>query len=81
MGLILRFRSYPTPLHVADDGLPTFVDVDVFDGDFLLTFAAMPVECFQQGGICSRELVCLAEVFAPRRQSHPWPLCGAYLER
>src|SRR5256885_16760113 len=29
MGLILRFSPYPTPLHVADNGLPAFVDVDM----------------------------------------------------
>jgi len=31
MGLILRFGPYPTPLHVTNDGLPAFVDVDVFN--------------------------------------------------
>ena len=33
MGLILRFGPHPTPLHVADNSLSAFVDVDVFDGD------------------------------------------------
>jgi hypothetical protein len=57
MGLILRFGPYPTPLHVADNGLPAFVDVDVFDRDFLLPFAAMAVQCFQQRGMRPRKLV------------------------
>ena len=34
MGLILRFREHPTPLHVADNCLPAAVDVNVFDRDF-----------------------------------------------
>jgi hypothetical protein len=37
MGLILQFSSQPTPLHVADNGLPAFMDVDVLDGDFLFS--------------------------------------------
>jgi hypothetical protein len=45
MGLILRFGPYPTPIHIADNSLPAFMDVDVFDRDFLLTFTAMPVQC------------------------------------
>jgi hypothetical protein len=49
MGLILRFGPYLTPLHVANNGLSAFVDV--FDGDFLLAFAAMAVQCFQQCGV------------------------------
>jgi hypothetical protein len=32
----------PPPLHIADNGPSAFVDVDVLDGDVLLTFAAMP---------------------------------------
>jgi hypothetical protein len=64
MGLFLRFRSHPTPLHIADDGLTAVVDVDVFDRDFLLSFAAMTVQRLQQGSVGARELVCLAKVFA-----------------
>lgn len=41
MGLIFQIRSYPTPLDVADDGLPVVVDMDLFDRNFLLAFAAM----------------------------------------
>ena len=62
MGLILRFGSHPTPLDIADDGLPAFVDVNVFDGDFLLAFASVSVESFQKSGVSARELVCLAEL-------------------
>ena len=40
MGLILRFGLYPTPLHGTYNGLAAFVDVDVFDGDFLLPLGA-----------------------------------------
>jgi hypothetical protein len=43
MGLILRFGPHPTLLNVTDNSLAAFVDVDVFDGDFLLAFAAMPI--------------------------------------
>jgi hypothetical protein len=52
MGLTLLFRSYPAPgpLHVADNGLPAFVDVDVLHRDFLLAFAAVAVERFQERG-------------------------------
>jgi hypothetical protein len=57
MGLILRFGPHPTPLHVADDGLSAFVDVDVFDRDLLLPFAAMAVQCLQQCGVRPRKLV------------------------
>ena len=42
MGLILRFRYYPHPgADIPDNGLPAFMNVDVFDGDFLLSLAAM----------------------------------------
>jgi hypothetical protein len=46
MGLILRFRSIPSPrgLDVADDGLATGLDGNVFDSDRLLALATMPVE-------------------------------------
>jgi hypothetical protein len=49
-GLILPFGPYP-PLHAANNGLPAIVDVDVFDGGFLLPLTAMPVECFEQGSV------------------------------
>jgi hypothetical protein len=42
MGLILRFGPYPTPLHVAHNGLAAFVDVDVFNRYLLLPFATVP---------------------------------------
>lgn len=48
MGLILQFGTPPAPLDVADDGLATFMDVDVFDRDFLLAFSTMAVEGFEQ---------------------------------
>ncbi len=54
MGLIFQIRSYPTPLDVADDGLPVVVDMDLFDRNFLLAFAAMPAQRLQQVA-CVRE--------------------------
>jgi hypothetical protein len=65
MRLILRFGPYPTPSYVADNCLPAFVDVDVFDRDFLLSLAAMPVQSLQQGGVGTRKLVCPLKFFAP----------------
>ena len=64
MGLILQFGPSSTPLHIANNGLSAFVDVDVFDRNFLLALAAMPIESFQKRGVGPRKLVCLAEVFA-----------------
>ena len=57
MGLILRFSPHPTPLHVADDGLSAFVDVNVFDGYLLLAFAAVAIQSLQQCGVSSGKLV------------------------
>jgi hypothetical protein len=57
MGLILRFCSHPTPLNVTNNGLSPLVDVDVFDRDFLLSFAAMAVQGFKQCGVRSGKLV------------------------
>jgi hypothetical protein len=56
MGLILRFGPHPTPLHVADNGLAALVNVDVFDGDLLLTLTAMPVQRFEQRSVSARKL-------------------------
>jgi hypothetical protein len=53
----LRFGSYPAPLDIADNGRSTFVGVDVFDRDFLLSFAAMAVQCFEQRRMRARKLV------------------------
>jgi hypothetical protein len=41
MGLNLQFRRKPTPwgADIADNSLPTFVDVDMLDGDLLLSLA------------------------------------------
>ena len=41
MGLFPIIFISPTPLHVTDDSLTTFMDMDVFDCHFLLT--ACPV--------------------------------------
>ncbi len=54
MGLFLRIVVIPTPRLTgrrgdhADHGLPTSMDVDVFDRDLLLALAAMTVEGFEQ---------------------------------
>ena len=51
MGLILRFGSHPTPRHIADNSLAAFVDVDVFDRDFLLALASVAIQGFQKRGV------------------------------
>jgi hypothetical protein len=50
---------------MAYNGLPAFVDVDVFDGDFLLTLASVAVKRFEEHGIGAAKLVCLSKVLAP----------------
>jgi hypothetical protein len=47
---------------------PPVVDVDVFDRDFLLPFAAMPIEGFQKRGVRTRKLVRL-QVWLSERQT------------
>ena len=46
MGLTFRFIVTFTPLDVADDGLPAFVNVnvDVFNGHLLLALAPITME-------------------------------------
>ena len=44
MGLTFRFIVTPAPLDVADDGLPAFVNVDVFNGHLLLALAPITIE-------------------------------------
>jgi hypothetical protein len=45
MGLPLVFVRHPTPrLNSTDDGSASRVDMDVFDRDFLLALASMPVQ-------------------------------------
>ena len=46
MGLPFRFIFAPSPLDVTNNGLPTFVNVNVFDGHFLLALATVTVEGF-----------------------------------
>ena len=54
MGLFLKNVSIPTPRFVCrrrdhtDHSLPSRVDMDMLNGDLLLSFAAMPVEGFEQ---------------------------------
>ena len=55
----------PPPLDVADDGLSAFMDMNVFDRDPLLAFAAMAVEGFEQRRIGARQFVGLREILAP----------------
>jgi hypothetical protein len=47
------------PLDVADNGLSAFMDVDVFNRYFLLSFATVPIEGFQKSGVGPRKLVLL----------------------
>ena len=44
MGLPFRFIVTPAPLDIADDGLPAFVNVDVFNGHLLLALAPVTIE-------------------------------------
>ena len=57
MGLILWFRYEPSPraLDVADDGLAAFMNVDVFNRDFLLALAAVAVQRFEKCGVGAGE--------------------------
>ena len=68
MGLFHRFRSIPSPrgLDVADDGLATDLDGNVFDSDRLLALGAMPVEGVEQHREGARELTSLVQVFMPQ---------------
>ena len=65
MGVDSPISCVSHPLHSADNGLAPFVDMDVFNRYFLLSFTTMTIQGFQKRGIGPRELVCLAEVFAP----------------
>ena len=47
------------------DRLSTGMDVDVLDGDALLTLAAVTVEGFGQSRVGPAELICLIQVLAP----------------
>ena len=49
MGLPSCFISAPAPLDVSDNGLPAFVDVNVFNSHFLLAFPPIAVEGFHLG--------------------------------
>jgi hypothetical protein len=64
IGLIRQFSAIPTPrgLDDANDRLPTCMDVDVFDRDFLPTLATMAVERFEQRGVGAGKFVRLREV-------------------
>ena len=65
-GSFLRLLVIPTPRcpHHTHNRLPTGMDVDMLDRDFLLAFAAMAVESIKQCCPGSGELVCLAKVLA-----------------
>jgi hypothetical protein len=58
MGLTSTFLVTPTPLvlDVANDGLPTLVNVHVFDGNLLLALAAMAVKRLKQSGVGAGKL-------------------------
>lgn len=66
-------------LDVADDGLATFVDVDMFDRDLLLTLAAVLVERFEQNAtsLYLRSMI-RAPASSARRCAFP---CGAVAAR
>jgi hypothetical protein len=52
-------------LHGLDPLIVRVSPPDVLHRDFLLTLAAMPIERFEQYGICPRQLVRLGEVLTP----------------
>jgi len=68
MGLFSGFLARPSPrgrgADVADNGLAAGMYVDVFHHNFLLTFAAVPVEGFEQCRVSAGALVGLGEIFA-----------------
>jgi hypothetical protein len=51
-----------------DDGLGAFVNVNVFDRDFLRALAAVAIEGFKQRRVCPRELIRLTEIFPPSQE-------------
>ena len=60
MGLIFRFSWDPLPpsaVHVADDGLATFMNVNVFDRHLLLALSTVAVQGFHLGGEGAGEFV------------------------
>ena len=66
MGLLLRFLTALTPRSDSTyDRLSTGMDVDVLDGDALLTLAAVTVEGFGQSRVGPAKLICLVQVLAP----------------
>ena len=66
MGLLLRFLPAPTPRGDSTyDRLSTGMDVDVLDGDALLTLAAVTVEGFGQSRIGPGQFVRLVQGLAP----------------
>jgi hypothetical protein len=62
----------PWVLNVAYDRLTAFVNMDVFNDDFLLSFAAVPVERFEECGEGSGELTRLIQIFTPKLKSLAW---------
>jgi hypothetical protein len=62
--LLISVEPLPPGLDRADHRLPAGMDVDVLHYDFLLAFAAVPVERVEQHRVGAGDLVGLAEVFA-----------------
>src|SRR4051794_9333299 len=66
IGLFPSFSdALPPGLNSPNNGLPTFVHVDVLDRDLLLTLTSVSVQGFEQSRVSARELVGLGEGFAP----------------
>jgi hypothetical protein len=53
----------PHPFDIADNGLSPFMDVDVFNGDFLLPLSAVSIQGFKQSSVGCAILVRLIEIF------------------
>jgi hypothetical protein len=71
MGLILLFRSIPTPrgLDHPDHCLTSSMHMDVFHGDLLLAFSPVSIERFEQRCAGAGELICLVQTFPPTFES------------
>ena len=66
MGLILGFRWIPSPrgLDHSHYRLAAGMYVHVLDRNFLLAFAAIAVQCLEEGGVGPRKLVGLIQILA-----------------
>ncbi len=68
MGLFNTFSPAPSPtFDVSDNGLPSLMNMDVFDRDLLLAFSPVTLQRFHLSGVGPRQFVCMGEVFMAQR--------------